>query len=109
MYKWRQIKVIKPLSSLEQDQSGVIIQVRGKPAVHRYLCGMGIFVGCNIVLCRETTGVDGSSLSLRIGNRLVSLEKSAALNIKVQVPVSLAEKEVPSLTHEYAGIRLLHR
>ena len=54
-----EMSAIKYLSNLSEGETGEIIQVRGKPEIHRYLYGKGLAMGRIIsvdnsgVICRK--------------------------------------------------------
>ncbi len=107
MYKWRQIKVIKPLSNLKEGETGKIVQVRGKPVMHLHLCGMGLAVGRCLTVEKEGTAAQDSAIMVSVNNRTVTIEKNLALDIKVQVPVTIAENEIPDMAKAYARATVL--
>ena len=107
MYNWRQIKVIKPLTGLSNGDTGEIVQVRGKPWAHYRLHSLGLTLGCSVSMVKCATAQD-SSMTIRIGDKLVSLEKNLALNIKVRVPLAIAENNIPNISKEFARVTVLH-
>jgi len=76
---------IKSLLNLDEGETGEIIQVRGKPETHRYLCSLGLSMGrCISVTGAVLPGYD-SALTVKTGNKVASINKDIAQQIKVQV------------------------
>lgn len=110
MFKWRQIMVVKPLSDLCEGKSGKIVQIRGKVPVQRYLYEMGLAVGRRIYIKKvENTPLD-STITIKAENRTSTLKRNIALDIRVRVPLTLDERQIPNRTMEYARIyQVYHR
>jgi Fe2+ transport system protein FeoA len=97
MYRRRQQKVIKPLSDLAEGESGKIVRIRGKAAIHRYLYEMRLAVGRRISIKKvETTPLD-ASVTVEADGKISTLSKNLMLDIRVEVPVSIDGKVIPDL------------
>jgi len=104
MYQWRQIMVKKPLSNSCEGENGNIVQIRGKPAMHRYLYDMGLTVGRSISVKKvEATPLD-TSVTVTAGDRIVTLSNKLALNIQVEIPIAIDERVIPDLPREYSRL-----
>ena len=75
---------IKYLSNLNEGETGEIIQVRGKPETHRYLYGIGLTMGRSVSISGAGMTPQGSALTVRAGDKVATIEKNIADNIKVQ-------------------------
>ena len=104
MYKWRQVMVKKPLSNLGEGESGEIVQIRGKPEMHRHYYGMGLAVGRSIAIKKVKSTPDDYAVTIETGGRLETLDRNAALSIQVKVPVNLDEREIPDLSRAYSRL-----
>jgi Fe2+ transport system protein FeoA len=104
MYKWRQLMVTKPLSDLSEGESGKIVRIRGKAAIHRYLYGMGLAVGRRISIKKVENTPLGSSVTVETGGRISTLSKDLILNIRVEVPATLDERVIPNLPKKYTRV-----
>jgi len=103
MFKWRQIMVTKPLSNLSEGENGKIVQIRGKAIMQRYLYEMGLAVGRSISIKKvETTPLD-SSVTVKAGDRISTLGNKLAINIQVQVPLTIDEREIPNYQQNIHG------
>ena len=80
-----EMAVIKPLCSLSEGEIGEIVQVRGKPDVHRYLYGKGLTMGRMISVDNAGVISGNACLTVRSGGKTATLEKEMAHNIKVRV------------------------
>ena len=76
---------IKYLSSLSEGEMGEIIQVRGKPEVHRFLSSQGLMMGRNIFVNNALTAAQDQFFTIRTGDRVAVIDKEIAGNIKVLV------------------------
>jgi hypothetical protein len=76
---------IKYLSNLSEGETGEIIQVRGKPETHRYLCGKGLTMGRSISVNSTLDTPENYFLTIRAGDRVEVIDRAAANNIKVLV------------------------
>lgn len=97
MFKWRQAMIIKRLNDLREGETGTIISILGKPAMHRYLYENGLAVGCRISVTKVEPMPMESLVTLKAGNRLFTLGKFEAFNIRVEVPVDVIEPETVNL------------
>jgi Fe2+ transport system protein FeoA len=75
---------IRALSNLSEGETGEIIQVRGKPEVHRYLYTKGLAMGRKVSVNNTTVSPD-SSLTIQSGNMISTIDRDIAYNIKVRV------------------------
>ncbi len=73
---------IRSLINLADGETGEIIQVRGKPEVHRYLYGKGLKMGR--VISVNSTGTE-SFLTVKSGDMISMIDREIAHNIKVRV------------------------
>ena len=80
-----EMSAIKYLSNLSEGETGEIIQVRGKPEIHRYLYGKGLAMG-RIVSVDNSGVISGNtSFTIHSGGRKTTIEKEIARDIKVRV------------------------
>jgi Fe2+ transport system protein FeoA len=84
MNHFEQSTNIKYLSNLNEGETGEIIQVRGKPETHRYLYGMGLTMGRSVSVSRVGTTPQDTALTVRAGDKVATIERNMADNIKVQ-------------------------
>jgi Fe2+ transport system protein FeoA len=104
MFKWRQVMITKPLSDMREGEKGIIMSIRGKPMMHRYLCENGLMVGCNIAVTKvETTPLE-PVVTLKTGDRSFTLGIKTAYNIRVDVPLDILEKENLNLKKEFVRV-----
>jgi Fe2+ transport system protein FeoA len=73
------------LSNLSEGETGEIIQVRGKPEIHRYLCSQGLMMGRSISVNNALTADHDQFFTVRTGDRVAVIDKEIAGNIKVLV------------------------
>lgn len=104
MCKWIETNNIKPLSSLNEGETGKIVKIRGKAEEHCYLLGRGISVGKNVAIDHAKTKPEDASIVVKIGNKISEIQKKLALNVRVQVARICDEKEIPTLEKEYVRV-----
>jgi len=104
MGKMKRIAVIKPLNGLSDGEAGTIVQILGKPEMQRYLYSLGLVVGNKLVMDNAGSAPQYSSVNIKVGDKLVTLEKDIADNIKVQVPGVIDEKDMPDMAKGYARV-----
>jgi Fe2+ transport system protein FeoA len=104
MYKWRQIMVIRPLSDLGEGENGKIVRIRGKIPMHRYLYEMGLAVGRDISIKKVETTSPDPSVTVIAGERTATLNRRLALNILVEVPLTVDERVIPDPARGYARL-----
>jgi Fe2+ transport system protein FeoA len=75
----------KYLSNLSEGETGEIIQVRGKPEMHRYLSSQGLMMGRSISVNSSLTATQDQFFTIRTGDRVAVIDKAIAGNIKVLV------------------------
>jgi Fe2+ transport system protein FeoA len=80
-----EMSTVKCLSNLSEGETGEIIQVRGKPEVHRYLYSQGLAMGRIISVDNKDAITKGSCLTIRSGGKTAIVEKNIAQNIKVRI------------------------
>ena len=73
----------KTLNQLNKGQSGVILSIKGKGAVHRRLLDMGLIK--DAVVKMERVAPLGDPIEVRIKGYCLSLRKEEAKNIIVNV------------------------
>jgi len=73
---------IRSLSSLSRGDAGEIIQVSGKPEIHRYLCSKGLTIGRTISVDDARTD---ACFTVQSGNMISTIDNDMARNIKVRV------------------------
>lgn len=93
MFKQRQTMIIKPLSDLHQGETGKIVSILGKPMMHRYFYKNRLTVGCNVTVLKVQTMPIESWVTLKTGDRILTLAKYLAHNIRVEVPLDIMVKE----------------
>jgi Fe2+ transport system protein FeoA len=76
---------IEYLSNLCEGETGEIVQVRGKPEIHRYLSSVGLIMGRSISVTGAMTTPDKLLLNIQTGDRVAVIDKAIAGNIKVQM------------------------
>jgi Fe2+ transport system protein FeoA len=80
-----EMSAVKFLSNLSEGETGEIVQVRGKPEVHRYLYGKGLAMGRIISVGNAGEVSPDDCLTIHSGGKSACLEKEMALNVKVRV------------------------
>jgi Fe2+ transport system protein FeoA len=85
MKNMEQTLKVKYLSNLSEGETGEIIQLRGKPEMHRYLSGKGLTMGRSISVNSTLDTPENCFLTIRAGDRVEVIDKAAANNIKVMV------------------------
>jgi Fe2+ transport system protein FeoA len=80
-----EMSAVKFLSNLSEGETGEIIQVRGKPEVHRYLYSKGLAMGRIISVDNKGAIAPDTCLTIRSGGKTAIVEKQIAQNIKVRV------------------------
>jgi Fe2+ transport system protein FeoA len=73
------------LSNLSEGETGEIIQVRGKPEIHRYLCSKGLVMGRSISISSALTTPQNKIFTIRTGDMVAVIDRVTAGNIKVLV------------------------
>jgi Fe2+ transport system protein FeoA len=76
---------IEYLSNLSEGEAGEIVQVRGKPELHCYLCSKGLAMGRNISVNGALTTPRNQFITIQTGNEVTVIDKATASNIKVQI------------------------
>jgi Fe2+ transport system protein FeoA len=76
---------IRSLSNLGEGETGEIIQVRGKPEIHRFLCGRGLMMGRKISVSAADSASPEASLTIQSGDMVSVIGRDLAHNIKVRV------------------------
>jgi Fe2+ transport system protein FeoA len=76
---------VKTLNNLNHGEKGKIIMVRGAASIHRYLYGLGLFVGRTIAIEKPVPVPLNRSVYVRINTGTFSLENEVAANIKVEI------------------------
>jgi Fe2+ transport system protein FeoA len=85
MKNTEQITKIDYLSNLSEGETGKIIQVRGKPEIHRYLSGKGLTMGRSIFVNSTLDTPQNQFFTIRTGDTIAVIDRATAGNIKVQV------------------------
>jgi Fe2+ transport system protein FeoA len=85
MKNTEQLTKIDYLSNLSEGEAGEIIQVRGKPEMHRYLWGKGFTMGRSISVDSTLATPENIYLTVRAGDRVEVLDRAEANSIKVLV------------------------
>jgi len=85
MKNTEQLIKIKNLSNLSEGETGEIVQVRGKPEMHRYLSGKGLMMGRSVSVNNTPAAPENNFLTVQAGNRVEVLDIAVAANIKVMV------------------------
>jgi Fe2+ transport system protein FeoA len=80
-----EMSAVKILSNLSQGETGEIIQVRGKPELHRYLYSKGLAMGRIISVDDRGAIAPDACLTIRSGGKTTIVEKQIAQNIKVRI------------------------
>ena len=104
MFRRRELKDIKTLSSLNLGESGKIVKIRGKAAEHYYLFEKGLTVGKSIAIENAKSSPEESMVMVRTGNKISEIQKKLALNVFVQVPRVLEAKKIPDMEKEYVPV-----
>jgi hypothetical protein len=81
----RQKTKIDYLSNLSEGDTGEIVQVRGKPDMHRYLSNKGLMMGRSVSVNSTTVTPENFFLTIKAGNRVEVIDRAVANNIKVLV------------------------
>lgn len=76
---------VKTLNKLSHGEKGKIIKVRGRASMHRYLYGLGLFVGRTIAIEKPLPVPLNQSVYVRMNTGTFSLENEVAANIKVEI------------------------
>jgi Fe2+ transport system protein FeoA len=85
MKNTEQLTKIDYLSNLTEGETGEIVQVRGKPEMHRYLHNKGLIMGRSVSVKGTLATPENLFLTIRAGDRIEVIERAEAKNIKVLV------------------------
>lgn len=76
---------IRSLCYLSQGETGEIIQVSGKPEIHRYLYRNGLAMGRTVLVQAAESISPDSPLTVQSGGIVSNITRDIAHNIKVRV------------------------
>ena len=76
---------IKLLSRLNIGETGRIIMIRGKAEIHRYLLGLGLTVGRDVAVEKNSVNQRYSPVIVKIGEDMHTLHKRIASHVKVEI------------------------
>ena len=85
MKSTEQTTKIEYLSNLSEGDTGEIIQVRGKPEMHRYLHSKGLVMGRTVSVNNTQDTPEICFLTIQAGDRVEVIDRAVASNIKVMV------------------------
>lgn len=76
---------VKRLNNLTYGDKGTIVRVRGKATIHRYLLGLGLFVGRMISVEKAGLPMFGEYVRVKVNSSVFDVEETVAGNIQVEV------------------------
>jgi|PlaIllAssembly_1097288.scaffolds.fasta_scaffold366978_1 Fe2+ transport system protein FeoA len=85
MKNMEQLIKIDYLSNLSEGETGEIVQVRGKPEVHRYLNSQGLMLGRSVSVDGALTTPQNQFITIHAGDRVAVIDREIASNVKVQI------------------------